>query len=251
MRLTLTIPVSISTVTSANCTPDVVTEESPGCQLPSTEMGWVASSLHASLHDIPFDGLSRTWMRPPDATSDAASTPSAGPTFSLSASSALTVAMRTAGLTAAAVVLPPDAPLIGYIVSPISGRIALSGRPNGSAAITAIIVRVPVPRSWGPTRTTTRPSDEISQRACEGPGPREGGRWRGAPPGAPGGPSVEFGARPCGGPAPPPPHVLTPTPTPVLLGPGVGPPAGGRWAQRTSSPPLRGYDRHIAFGASG
>ncbi len=70
--------------------------------------------------------MSLTWIRPPvgdercrvDAERPA-------PTFSLSASSALTAAMRTAGLTAAAVVLPPEPPLIGNIVSPISGRIAL------------------------------------------------------------------------------------------------------------------------------
>src|SRR4051795_6705029 len=128
--------------------------------------------------------------------------------------------IRTAGLTAAAVVLPPDAPLIGYIVSPISGRIALAGRPNVSAAITAIIVRVPVPRSWVPTRTTTRPSEEISQRACDGP-------------------------------RPPPPHVLIATPMPVLIGPGVGSPVAWRLAHPNSSAPLRRYERHIAFGASG
>src|SRR5258706_11198198 len=127
-------------------------------------------------------------MRPPAATREAGSTPSAGPPFSFSASSALTVAMRTAGLTPAAVVLPPDPPLIGYIVSPISGRIALGERPKVSAAITAINVRVPVPRSCVPILTTTTPSDEISQGAVEGP-------------------------------RPPPPHVLIATPIPVLMGP--------------------------------
>ena len=69
--------------------------------------------LQASAHDMPFDGLSLTWMRPPAATSVAASTPSAGATFSFSASSALTAAMRIAGLMLAAVVLPPEPPLNG------------------------------------------------------------------------------------------------------------------------------------------
>ena len=103
--------------------------------------------------------------------------------------------MRTAGLTAAAVVLPPDPPLIGYIVSPISGLTALTGRPSDSAVTIATRVLVPVPKSCVPTRMTTPPSDEISQRAADGP-------------------------------RPPPPQVLIATPMPVLTGPGVLSPVG-------------------------
>src|SRR5262245_42657706 len=88
-RVTLTMPVSTSTLTSANWTPDVVTEDRPGCQVPSTEIGVVPTSLHASAHETPFDGVSLTWRRPSTATSDAGSTPSVGATFALSASSAL------------------------------------------------------------------------------------------------------------------------------------------------------------------
>ena len=47
------------------------------------------------------------------ATSVFGSTPSAGPTLARSASSALPEVIRTAGITPAAVVLPPDAPLNG------------------------------------------------------------------------------------------------------------------------------------------
>ena len=45
-------------------TPDVVTEESPGCQLPSTDIGCVLSCLHASAHDIPFDVNIRAFLKP-------------------------------------------------------------------------------------------------------------------------------------------------------------------------------------------
>ena len=44
-RVTLTMPVSTSTVTSANCTPLVVTDESPGCQSPSTAIACVPDVL--------------------------------------------------------------------------------------------------------------------------------------------------------------------------------------------------------------
>src|SRR6185436_20587885 len=123
------------------------TDESPGCHAPSAAIGCAPICLQASAHVMPLDGLSLTWMRPLVATRDAASTPSAGATFSLSASSALTVAIRIAGLMPAAVVLPPDPPLGGYMVSPISGLMLVVGMPNVSAATTATSVRVPVPRS--------------------------------------------------------------------------------------------------------
>ena len=51
---------------------DVVTDDRPGCQSPSAAIGCGPICLQASAHDMPFDGLSLTWMRPPAATSDAA-----------------------------------------------------------------------------------------------------------------------------------------------------------------------------------
>ena len=98
----------MSTVTSANCAPLVVTDDRPGSQSPSAAIGCGPISLQASAQRQPRDGLSLTWMRPPAATSVAASTPSAGATFSFSASSALIDAMRIAGLMLPAVVLPPE-----------------------------------------------------------------------------------------------------------------------------------------------
>src|SRR5438876_6366426 len=138
-------------------------------------------------------------MRPLLATSVSGSTPSAGPTFAQSASRALPAVARSAGDTEAAVVLPPDPPLSGYIVSPISGLIALTGSPSVSAVTIATSVRVPVPRSCVPHFMTTLPSDMMSQCACV--------------------------------PRPPPPHWCAEQPKPVLIGPGAGSPVGCRLSQ--------------------
>src|ERR1051325_3749898 len=94
---------------------------------------------------------------------------------------------RIAGVTDAAVVLPPDPPLNGYVVSPICGVIADTGSPNVSAATIATSVRVPVPISCVPHLTTTLPSGWMSTCACE--------------------------------PRPAPPHRCADTPMPVLIGP--------------------------------
>ena len=110
-----------------------------------------------------------------------------------------------AGLIDAAVVLPPDAPHTGYIVSPISGFTALTGRPMVSAVSTATSVRVPVPRSCVPHFITTLPSGVMSQ--C---------------------------ARP---PRPPPPHWCADTPKPFLIGPGVGSPVAWRFSQPNAFAP--------------
>src|SRR5262245_18342712 len=99
-----------------------------------------------------------------------------------------------AGQTDAAVVLPPDRLLHGYIVSPISGLTASTGDQNVSAATSATIVRVPVPMSWVPHLTTTLPSLAMSMCACV--------------------------------PRPAPPHRCSDTPMPVLIGPGAGSPVG-------------------------
>src|SRR6516165_11492069 len=128
-------------------------------------------------------------MRPLPATSVEASTDSAGATFAHKASSAWPAANRIAGMTLAAVVLPPEAPHAGYIVSPIIGVTALTGSPSVSAPTIATIVRVPVPISCVPALIATAPSGVISQRADP--------------------------------PRPPPPHWLAAQPKPVLIGPAV------------------------------
>src|SRR5499427_209608 len=125
-------------------------------------------------------------MRPLVATSVEASTARVGATFAHNASSACPAARRIAGMTLAAVVLPPEAPHAGYIVSPIIGVTALTGSPSVSAATIATMVRVPVPISCVPALIATAPSDMISQRADP--------------------------------PRPPPPHWFAAHPKPVLIG---------------------------------
>src|SRR5215213_1909439 len=111
MRVTVTMPVSMSTFASANCTPLVPLDDKPSSHLPSTEIGSVPINLHASFHATPFDELPLTKMRPPSATRSAGCTPRVGATLAYNASSAITEVTRIAGDTDAAVVLPPDPPL--------------------------------------------------------------------------------------------------------------------------------------------
>ncbi len=58
MRETFVTPVSMSTSTSANCTPLVPLAERPASHSPSTDTGSVPSKRHASFHDRPFDASS-------------------------------------------------------------------------------------------------------------------------------------------------------------------------------------------------
>src|SRR3954462_14730642 len=198
----------MSTFASANCTPEVLTELMPGCHSASAVIGCGPMRLHASAHDRRFDGVSFTWMLPPVATSASAVTPSAGATFSISASSAFSAAMRIPGLVLAAVVLPPDPALTPYCVSPICGVICDGCNPSASAVTIATSVRCPVPMSCVPSRIVTLPSDAISQ--CAGDGPR-----------------------------PLPPHVQIATPMPVLIDPDVESPVGCRLLQPNSCAPSR------------
>ena len=108
-----TMPVSMSTVTSANCTPLVPLDERPACHAPSTDTGSVPRCLHASFHVRPFDASPFTCTRPPSATRFSGVVFSAGATFANNAFSAFTDVTRIAGDTDAAVVLPPEPPLNG------------------------------------------------------------------------------------------------------------------------------------------
>ena len=74
------------------------------------------------------------------------------------ASRALTAPRRVEPLTPPTVVLPPEGPSGGYLLSPIVTFTASTGRPSVSATTMAITVRVPVPRSWLPSFTSTEPS---------------------------------------------------------------------------------------------
>src|SRR5262245_2154409 len=158
-------------------------------------------------------------MRPLLATNIDASTAREGATFAHNSSSAWPAANRAAGMTLAAVVLPPEAPHAGYMVSPIIGVTALTGSASVSAVTIATIVRVPVPISCVPALIATAPSGVISQRADP--------------------------------PRPPPPHWLAAQPKPVLMGPAVLSPVGRRLSHPNSFDASSKYDRHIAFGASG
>src|SRR5690242_8697915 len=120
-------------------------------------------------------------------------------------SSALPQVTRIAGETDAAVVLPPEPPLDGYMVSPISGFTALTGTPSVSAATIATIVRVRVARSCVPHFSVTPPSLVVAACAFV--------------------------------PRPPPPQRLAETPMPVLIGPGVGSPVGCRLSQPNALAP--------------
>src|ERR1017187_8033008 len=88
--LTLTNPVSVSTSTSANCTPAAPWEESPCCHSPRTTRGFMPSFLHASGQLAPLA--------------------SATPACCCNCSSALAQASKIAGATDAQVVLPPLPP---------------------------------------------------------------------------------------------------------------------------------------------
>ena len=122
MRVTLTMPVSMSTVASANCTPLVPLPRQALLPLAVDRDRLGADQLARVLPRQPFDGVALDvdaaafgdQIRP-------ASTPSVGATFANSASSASTDVTRIAGIADAAVVLPPDPPLNGSIESPISG----------------------------------------------------------------------------------------------------------------------------------
>src|ERR1017187_6592989 len=85
--LTVTRPVSVSTATSANCTPPAPCDDKPCCHLPPTTNGLTPSFLHAASHFSPRA--------------------SATPLCFCNSSSALVQASKTAGATDAQVVLPP------------------------------------------------------------------------------------------------------------------------------------------------
>src|SRR2546426_781877 len=88
----LTTPVSMSTKTSAICTPPtpaVVSVPVPGC-LPRVVIGCVPSFAHASFQVMLFEGSSISRILPPTASSLSGAVFIAGATFSNSAASAST-----------------------------------------------------------------------------------------------------------------------------------------------------------------
>ena len=123
------MPVSTSTFTSANCTPLVPDPERPACHCASAAIGSVPSSLQASFHARPFDGLSLAWIRPLTATSVVGVDAERRRDFREQRIERLARRpVESPAMTDAAVVLPPDPPLNGYSVSPISAFTAVIGK---------------------------------------------------------------------------------------------------------------------------
>src|ERR1017187_744371 len=194
---TFTKPVSVSTSTSANWTPPTPLDESPSCHWPCDVRGLTPSFRQAANQFVPRASVT--------------------PVFFCKSCSAFVQASKMAGQTDAAVVLPPLPPEGGNCVSPIRALICSGLSPKTSAATTATSVRVPVPRSWVPQRTSTLPSELICTSACV--------------------------------PRPPPPQVALAQPTPTLIGPGEEP--GGLYFcfQPKRSMPMAYSRWRILFGS--
>src|SRR5215831_11311806 len=119
---------SVSISTSANCTPPAPEEERPSCHWPLTLRGVTPSFLQAPAHFSPR----------------ASSTPDC---FCNSAR-ALVQTSKIAGATEAVVVLPPLPPEGEKLVSPTLTVICSGLNPSRSAAIKAMTVFEPMPRSY-------------------------------------------------------------------------------------------------------
>src|SRR5882724_3711935 len=131
---------------------------------------------------------------------------SRGAIRSISKSLALIAASFTEGDNDAEVVEPPDGLAPPSFELPIRSITSLSCRPNSSATIARVYVRVPVPRSCVPTATPTEPSGEIVRSTLH---------WL----------------------LPPPPQVPTAQPIPRLSGPAPPPGVGFFFAQPISLAP--------------
>ena len=158
---TCTMPVSVSTLTSAICAPPTPLEmrsSFPRWRWPTPVMGDVPSFAQACFHEMALLGLPLTRISPSTASSSSGFTEREGATFSRSWLSAAVAARRVEELTPPTVVEPPDAPSAGYFESPMFTFTASNGNPIVSAAMMPMTVRVPVPRSCEPSETETEPS---------------------------------------------------------------------------------------------
>src|SRR5206468_6320865 len=138
--------------------PDISPPGFLGSLTPISEMVLAPSLAQAAFQVRLLAELPLTWILPSTASSCSLGTPREGATASNSLSSALTAALRVEEETPPIVVEPPDGPDGGSELSPITTLIAVSGSPSVSAATILMHVRVPVPRSWLPSSTTTEPS---------------------------------------------------------------------------------------------
>ena len=191
----LTMPVSVSTETSAICTPPTPLEFRPiGIALlvlaHPRRSWWRRASCRppprsGSWRDCPSPGCAR-----PPLPVDPAARPATAPPPRTASPARSRSTLRVDDETPPTVVDPPDPPDGGSELSPMFSLMALIGRPSVSAATCTMIVRVPVPRSWLPSSTSTEPSGLMTVRHLL--------VW------------------------PPPPQVCMATPRPRFTGPGAG-----------------------------
>src|ERR1700690_956225 len=113
-RFILTMPVSISTETSAICTPPTPDEfKPPGLRWlfsPISEILVTPSFWQAAFQVRLFAGLPFAWMRPSTACNCSAGTPIEGATASSSLANAFTLDLRVDDETPPTVVDPPEGP---------------------------------------------------------------------------------------------------------------------------------------------
>src|SRR5438034_9367189 len=190
-----TTPVSVSTNTSATCTPPTCTLDRPGVQSPVPLTLSMPSRAHAFFHSHSLPVALSTILPGLMARSSFfASSRSA--ILANSASRAAEAALRMAGAVPGSVVLPPEPPDGPNGLSPIRTVMSFTSRPRVSAVTIATTVRSPVPRSCVEQVASTEPSLEI----------------------------VTLTSLPR---LPPPPQVCRAMPMPCLTGPSPGPFPGG------------------------
>jgi hypothetical protein len=83
-----------------------------------------------------------------------------------SASRAWLTAVNVGGLIEGVVVDPPEAWPGGKVELPMFDRMSATSRPSSSAAMTARMVRAPVPMSWVALLSSTEPSGLMMQVTC-------------------------------------------------------------------------------------
>ena len=174
IRDTRTLPRSGSTRTSANCAPNdsvvYFCRSSKGPVLFESSMALDPERRTTSAYE---SAPPRPWSRPFSTRTSSGRKPRSGE--AASAIAILTIFSRsavqvssTAEPTLAAVIDPAAIGASGISLSPKSKRVFSYGTPSASAAICAITVYVPVPRSIVPLSTCAVPSGKRRATALAG-----------------------------------------------------------------------------------
>src|SRR6516225_5855741 len=164
-----TTPVSVSTTTSATCTPPTPTLDKPlvsgALASPAVQAPWPLACAMPSLEHASFQGhdlprfLSVTL---PASITRSSTLDSSFAAICLKKSSrAASAALKVAGACEGNVVLPPEPVERPYGLSPSLTRMSLASRPRISAVTTAVTVRWPVPRSCVEVWASTDPSEAM------------------------------------------------------------------------------------------